>query len=313
MAAIAGVKPFLSAPRIPSVSALPAHDAGDKGGVLMLASSGMLHFNDGTQWRKMGNVGRTDLPSVEESVSYGGLLLPLAALADVADPNYVQLGGMNAYTASKSTLAFADQVLRSTAVQPHVADHAYATVMAGAGNVVATVGLPPTKTGTWVSGSAHATTNTRRKSLRQNIPTAATAGSSVGLHYPSAFARVSDGTDGGFWFRAVFGFAAYTAASRFFVGVRIGTSLIVAQTPVDTGIAFTTTDLFQVTISSFLANTVDVSLARLSDGAEYPESVVTMPASTTFLAPQIWINNGANAAVSSLDLVKSHIEWRHTG
>jgi hypothetical protein len=337
---------FRSAPRIPEVASLPAFSAADKGRIWQLTSDGLLYFNDGTQYRKMGSLGQTTYsPGLRESAS-ASLVVPGSLLNDHG-ANELEIGGVVDYEAGRLPFGWADPLVGACEAQSSFKASHKAIVLPNAGNVIGNVGFPGTKTGTWVSGGAPATTNTRTRALRQNIPTAATAGSSVGIHYALNPIRVSNGTGhGGFQYRAIFGFNAYTAASRFFVGLRAGTSLIgnvepstlvnffgfganttnttirryaaagVAQASVDTTQTIGTTDLWQVTIFSAadVADEVTLSLLRLSDLTEYTETLTTtIPANTTYLAPVIWINNGANAAVSSLDLVVSYAEWRFTG
>jgi len=345
--AISGVRNLLSATRIPYVAALPTFDAADKGVILGLNSTGLLYFNDGVEWRKIGHLGRTSVAVVEEADSaYGGIRLPGAALVDPPVGVDVQVAGKASYSASRVSLGWNDPAIGGVGAQPHLGDCQFSGVFPNAGNVIGTMGFPGTKTGTWVSGSAPATTNARTKVLRQTIPTASTAGSSVGIHYALNAVRLFNSAtgNGGFFFRATFGFNAYTAASRFFVGLRSSTALIAnvepstltniigyganttsttirryvadgtARTPVDEGWTIGTTELYQVTIASMVDNVVEMSLARWSDGLELVSSeTVNLPAVTTFMAPVMWINNGANAAVSSMDLNRLWCEWRNAG
>lgn len=333
----------LSAIRPPVVSALPA---GVKGDAVVLASSGLLHVYDGTQWRACGSLGQTTYaPALRESAS-ASLVLPASLLNDYG-PSEIEIGGAVDYQAGRLPLGWADSLVGACPAQSAFSASQKAIVLPNAGNVIGNVGFPGTKTGTWVSGAAPATTDTRTRALRQTIPTTTTAGNSVGIHYALRPLLVSNGTGrGGFWFRCIFGFNAYTAASRFFVGVRAATALITnvepstltniigfganttsttirryaaggtATTPEDTTQTIGTTDLWQVTIFALAdtADTVNVSLLRLSDLTEYTEQLTTgIPSNTTYLAPTLWINNGANAAVSSIDLVTMYTEWRFTG
>lgn len=326
---------------VPVVAALPA---GVKGDAVVLASNGRLHVYDGTQWRACGGLGQTTYPGLRESAS-ASLVLPGSLLNDYG-PSELEIGGAIDYQAGRLPLGWADSLVGACPAQSAFASSQKAIVLPSAGNVIGNVGFPGMKTGTWVSG-APATTNTRTRALRQTIPTAATAGSSVGIHYALRPLLVSNGTGrGGFWFRCIFGFNAYTAASRFFVGVRAATALVTnvepstltgiigfgadttsttirryaaagtATTPEDTTQTIGTTDLWQATIFALAdtAATVNVSLLRLSDLTEYTGQLTTgIPSNTTYLAPTLWINNGANAAVSSIDLVTMYTEWRFTG
>lgn len=333
----------LSALRPPVVSALPT---GAKGDAVVLSSSGLLHVHDGSQWRACGSLGQTTYsPGLRESASTS-LVLPGSLLND-RNASELEIGGAVDYQAGRLPLGWADSLVGACPAQSQLVASAKMMVLPSAGNVIGTVGFPGTKTGTWVSGAAPATTNTRTRALRQTIPTTTTAGVSVGIHYALRPLLVSDGAGrGGFWFRAIFGFDAYPASSRFFVGVRAATAQITnvepgtltniigfgadttsttirryaaagtAQTPVDTTQTIGTTDLWQVTMFSppDTSNTVNVSLLRLSDLTEYTEQLTTtIPSNSTYLAPVLWVNNGANAAVASIDLVAMYTEWRLTG
>lgn len=338
VAALAGIA-------APNVAALPTASA-NTGKVFRLTTDGRLYASDGTVWRKLDVFGAASGATVRETAA-AGIAIPGTVLVDYVLGSDIEIGPRAAYEAHRMPMGSSDLVLGPAPFEAATYAKAFSTVNPNAGNVIGTVGFPLTKTGTWVSGSAPATTNTKTKALRQNIPTAATAGSSVGMHSALNGIRISDGAgNGGFYFRCVFAFSAWATGSRFFCGLRSSTSLIsnvepttltnffgfganstdtnikiycaggTAQPSVDTGFAISTTELYQVTIASLRdeSNTVYASISKYSDGTE-SETILTanLPAATTYLGPTLWINNGVAAVVQSLDFVKLHAEWRLTG
>lgn len=324
--------------KIPVVGALPS---GVQGDACVLSTTGYLYVHDGTQWRKGTHLGQTTYAGLRESAS-GSICLPPSLLND-SGAGDVEIGGVADYHATRLPFGAYDRIAGPLAMQGSFSGIGVMGVLPGNGNVIVTTGLAATKTGTWTT-TAPAVTNTRTRALRQAMPTSTTAGNASGVHYAVRPCLIANGAGrGGFWMRALFGFNTFPAASRFFVGMQTGTTLPAggtdpggltnvigvgsntahstiyriasgasAGTPVDTTWSRDTTDLFQLTICSPRdeADTVYLHLLRLSDLAEYSETLTTsIPANTTYLAPVVQVSNGTNASAVSIDLARLWCEW----
>lgn len=328
--------------KLPVVAALPS---GVKGDACVLTGDGFLYVHDGTEWRKGTHLGQTTYQGLRGSAS-GSLCVPPSLLNDAGGGD-VEIGGVADYQATRLPFGVYDRIAGPLALQGSLSGINVAGVLPGNGNVIVTVGLAGTKTGTWTT-TAPAVTSVRTRALRQAMPTSTTAGNASGVYYARKPLLVANGAGrGGFWFRALFGFNTFPAASRFFVGLQAGTTLpsgatdpgtltnvigfgsnaahstiyriasgASAGTPVDTTWTRDTTDLFQVTICSPReeADTVYVHLLRLSDLAEYSETLTTsIPANTTYLGPVVQVSNGTNASAVSIDLARMWCEWPNLG
>lgn len=214
----------------------------------------------------------------------------------------------------------------------------------GNGTTVSLVGFNNTVTGTATARNV-ATTDFASSLRRVAFVSATTAGSSAGTrHNALQFWRGNAAGRGGFLYVARFVVDTVVTDMRWFVGLSGSAAVIGNVNPstltnilgfgIDSGQttvrffnndgtgAATATDLG----ASFPATTANVvyearlfcapngaevfySLERLDSAALVEGSVTTdIPANTTLLSPQIWVNNGTTAAAVALAVVSQYIE-----
>lgn len=187
-----------------------------------------------------------------------------------------------------------------------------------------------------------ATTNLFTSIRRRGYDTAGSAASTAGTtHNNTQWWRGNAAGLGGFTFRARFGFAtANTTNKQAFIGMRASSSVISGNTDpstlgntigfaidatqttlrfihndgsgsatsVNLGASFpsntNSTDMYDVIIKAEAnAGTVYYYIVNLSTGAAaWGNTSSDLPSSTTFLCPQFWISNGADATVVGLDV-----------
>jgi len=214
------------------------------------------------------------------------------------------------------------------------------------GNVttISAVGLGSTATGTATARTV-ATASFLASLRRLGYVSAATAGSSCGVRNAALqFWRGDAAGRGGFFFVTRFGVAQVQTGMRWFCGLYgtaavignvnpstlfniVGFGIDASQTTVrffnnDGAGTATATDLgvsFPATTANVVyeariycapnGGTVFYSLERLDSAAFTEGSVNTdIPANTTLLSPQLWMNNGATAAAVAVDLIGQYIE-----
>lgn len=202
-------------------------------------------------------------------------------------------------------------------------------------------------TATW------ANTNQFTRARRVTIPTTSTAASAGGYRFPTASFTTGSGTTGGFYYACKFGFASATeatfvAASRTFVGMSSTTTSLTnaepstflncvgvgqgaadttfkifyggsaAQTPIDTGISFTTASrdiIYELTLYS-PSNTnnyiyytfTNLNTAATVSGTLSGNTGISLPNSTTNITPQTWRTNNATASVADMSLIYLYME-----
>lgn len=191
-----------------------------------------------------------------------------------------------------------------------------------------------------------ATTNMLTATKRVSYVSAGTAGSSAGTRHGLAQYWLGNGAGlGGFYYVARFGINTAVATTRSFVGLSVTTGALANANPstlfnqlafacdsADTQFTFmhndaagaatkdaltgafpcntSGTDLYEARI--FVApngTTVYYSLLRVNTGDFFEGSTTTnLPASTTLMAPQIWINNATTASLVDMSVVSQYIE-----
>lgn len=214
----------------------------------------------------------------------------------------------------------------------------------GNGTTITALGIGNSTTGTATTRNV-ATTNFATSLRRLAYVSAATAGSSAGTRNNAAqFYRGNAAGRGGFLFVARFTLDTVQSGMRWFVGMVNATAVIGNVNPstltnmfgfgidasqttvrffyndgagtassVDLGVNFpaTTVDVvYEIRLFS-APNGSDIfySIERL-DSAQFSEGSVNtdIPANTTLLSPQVWINNGATAAAVGIGIVNLYIE-----
>ncbi len=187
-----------------------------------------------------------------------------------------------------------------------------------------------------------ANTNIRTQTRRLNFASAAGAGSSAGwLNNTLMVWRGNAAKLGGFHLLARFAFLTMPATVRFFCGLSgstaalsnadpstqtnlvgvgfdvadanfqvLSTNNVPAATKVDTGFAQSTTELYELRVFCKANDTnVYVSLQALNAGTLFEATVtLTLPPSTQFLTPILWLNNGTTAAACAVDFVSTYLE-----
>lgn len=327
---------LLSPPRFPALASFPS---GAKGDAVVDNSTGILYVHDGAGWRSVVGTGSG---IVYQEGPY--LMLGDSILANPTGPAVIRVGSTLDQNAYRDFLAYSSYEHGRIPVQASRAHFRCVECAPGTGNAFTASGFTPTKTGTWTT-PALATTNQRTRTLRNNIPTATTAGSSSGVHYATNWLSVGGGANGGFFYRCIFGLSTMAAGARFFVGLRAATALIgnvepstltnfvgvginsthtgnlrlysagaTAQAAIDLGASFpiSTTTLYQLTLTSGygIAGTVEWSLVNLGTAAEDSRQLTTnLPSG--YIAPTMWVNNGALASAQSIDLAQIYTESRY--
>jgi hypothetical protein len=214
----------------------------------------------------------------------------------------------------------------------------------GNGLVVSAININNNTTGT--ATARNVATTTYATSLRQiAYVSAAGAGSSAGTRHGAAQFYTGDVAGrGGFFYVARFVIDTVAAGMRWFIGLLNGIAVIgnvnpssqlnlvgfgidAGQTTVrfmnndGVGVA-TATDMgasFPATTAGAVyevrifcppnGGTISYSIERLDSAALIEGSVsADIPANTTLLSPQMWINNGATAAAVALSVVTQYIE-----
>lgn len=286
--------------------------------------------NTGDQTSVTGNAGTAtalQTPRTIAGVSFDGtanIALTTANVPDSADKRYVT-------DAQQASLASVQPFLGRKKVELWSAQ--------GNGTTVFSLNYSTNATGTATSRTV-ATTNTLTRLRRLGYASAATAGASCGnrsslLQHCRTF---------GFLYVAKFGIAAVQADMRWFVGMlgvgtvignvnpstltnMFGFAIDSAQTTIrfmnnDGSGAATATDLgasFPATTVNAVyeariwcapgASAISYSLERLDSAASVSGSVSSdIPTTTTLMATQIWMNNGATAAAVAVDIVSQYME-----
>ena len=243
--------------------------------------------------------------------------------------------------AGRDLPAFVGSSGQSSSLQPLLATNktAYALPL-GNSTTIGGWGFSNTAQGTATAANV-ATTNARTWSRRLMYASAATAGASAGWRNNTAQYGLGNAAGrGGFFYVIRFGIAQTQTGWRFnsslssttgaFASAEPATVLnqiaIVknstdtnfqaiasggtAGTPVDTGIAPNTTDVFEMRLySAPNSGTVSLSLQNVTTGALYETTYSTsLPSNTTLLTPQLWMDNGATVAAVQVELVSAYME-----
>lgn len=215
----------------------------------------------------------------------------------------------------------------------------------GNGTGVSVINFGNTTTGTATTRNV-ATTNMLTATKRVSFVSAGTAGSSAGTRHALAQYWFGNASGlGGFYYVSRFGINTAVATTRSFVGLSATTGALASANPstflnfvafgcdaADTQFTFmhnngagaavkdaltgsfpcntSGTDLYEARI--FVppnGSTVYYSLLRVNTGDYYEGSTATdLPANTTLMAPQIWINNGTTAAAVDMSVISQYIE-----
>lgn len=286
--------------------------------------------NTGDQTSVTGNAGTAtalQTPRTIAGVSFDGtadVVLTTANVPDSADKRYVT-------DAQQASLASVQPFLGRKKVELWTAQ--------GNATTVAVLGYSNNATGTATTRNV-ATTNTLTRMRRLGHVSAGTAGASCGnrssvLQHCRTF---------GFRYVAKFGIAAVQADMRWFVGMlgvgtvignvnpstltnMFGFAIDSAQTTVrwmcndgsggassvDLGGSFPATTANVVYLADIWcapgASEISYSLERLDVAASVSGSVSTdIPATTTLMASQIWMNNGTTAAAVAVDISTQYME-----
>ncbi|MEI7632377.1 MAG: hypothetical protein WCJ60_03575 [bacterium] len=231
-------------------------------------------------------------------------------------------------------------------VQPSIFDNKINWWTAnGNATTVSTINFGNTTTGTATTRNV-AVTNFLTASKRVSFVSAGTAGSSAGTRHGTAQFWLGNAANlGGFYYVTRFGANSVVATTRTFVGMSATTGALANADPssffnllafgcdaADTQFKFMHNDLVGTATKdnltgSFPCNTggtdlyearifvapngttVYYSLLRVNTGDFYEASTATdLPANTTLMAPQIWINNGATATLVDMSIVSQYVE-----
>lgn len=191
-----------------------------------------------------------------------------------------------------------------------------------------------------------ATTNFLTQTKRLSFVSANGAGSSAGVRHGAAQYWAGNAAGlGGYYFVARFGINTAVATTRSFVGMSATTTALTSTDPsskvnqlafgcdaADTQFTFIHNDNAGVSTKDALtgafpcntsgvdlyearmfmppnSTTVYYSLFRINTGDYFEGSTATnIPASTTLLSPQIWINNGTTASAVDMSVVSVYVE-----
>lgn len=208
------------------------------------------------------------------------------------------------------------------------------------------LGQTTTTTGT-ATARVLASTSFLTTITRVGFVSSATAGSSAGLHpLGLSVTRGSTSGQGGFWTNFKFGIAATVAGTRMFIGLRnaitvignvepntltdiVGIGCLTTQSTlsiyyndasgtasaIPLGASFPVTNNAVYTAMFFSApngSEIGYKIERLDTAAVAEGTFSTdIPSNTTFLGPHVWINNGATAAATAVDLINMYVETDH--
>ena len=257
--------------------------------------------------------------------------------------NGVKLYGRN--KAGRTDLACIDRNLSPYAFQAAIASSSVALFSAhGNGTTVTVIGLGNTATGATTRNVA--ATNNFTMTKRIGYQTASPAGNSAGTRSGLLQYCMGGLGFGGFYFVSRFGVSQANAQSRFFVGM-YGTAAAIGNvdpstltnvigfgkdsldinyqliyggstvTKVNLGIAGNTAGVIYVEVALFVesnTNVIGYSIQDLTLGGSLVSGTVTgtfgitIPATTTLLSPQVWVNNGGTGSAAALDLSTIYIE-----
>lgn len=216
----------------------------------------------------------------------------------------------------------------------------FARPLAGSALLPTGWGFSNTAIGT-ATAAALATTNMRTAARRLNFASAAGAGSSCGwLSNSTAVLRGNAAKVGGFLYVTRFAFLTMPATVRFFAGVcsataalsnadpstqvnmlgfafdvadanfqALSTNATPTATKANAGFSWNMSDVFEVRVYCLPNDTnVFMSIQNLNAGTLFEATVtLTLPANTTFLAPQLWLNNGSTASACAVDFVTAYL------
>jgi hypothetical protein len=230
-------------------------------------------------------------------------------------------------------------------LQPALFANAAGILLPGTAATVHAMGMLHTSTGSAVVHPTLASTTLLDSLRRWRHATSATAGNSAGTRHGQNQAwrgNIADGR-GGFFFAARFGMPTAIALQRGFVGL-IGSTAVIgnvnpstltnmlglgydsghvtlrimhndasgAATAIDLGASFPVLLGAVYDIRMFCApngSQIGWRVERLDSPASASGTITTdMPANTVFLNSQLWINNGATAAIAQLDVMRVYVE-----
>lgn len=216
----------------------------------------------------------------------------------------------------------------------------------GQGTTVSVYGtLTNTTAGTATSRSQSTGSSVLAAAQRIGFVSANTAGSSAGVRQSVTAWYRGDSFGGGFHFITRFGVAAVpSSTTRWFVGFTNSGSIIGnvdpssllnivgfgvdsadtnvqlmsndgsgTATKTDLGASFpgrTANAVYEVGIFNYRgSSSMGVYCQRFDSAQLFTANVITdFPSTTTFLSPQLWINNGANTGQVALDVISQYIE-----
>jgi len=296
------------------------------------------------QYNSAGSLAGAATLSIDSGDSYPIIDGTTALTLAPTTVNGVKLYGRN--RAGRTDLSCIDRNLSPYTFQASIASNKIAFFTAqGNGTTVTLIGMGNTAVG--ATARTVATTSNFTMARRIGHVTAATPGSSAGTrHGALQYCMGSTADTGGFYYVARLGMAQGNASHRLFAGM-YGSAAAIGNvnpstltniigfgkdsadvnyqlmygkntvTKVDTGISASTSNVDFVEIILFVesnTSTIGYSIQVLSAGGSVVSGTVTgtlgttLPAATTLLSPQVWVNNGVNGSAVAIDVSTIYVE-----